>query len=394
MDANRYASTPFGSAGRTPGRYGYTAFFPQPIPRSLDLSPAAVTKMADAEAALGRLAGAGRLLPSPQLLVGPYLRREAVASTRIEGTQASLTDVYDAEANDVPLGPDVEEVINYVLAIETGLERLATLPLSTRLIREMHAVILAGVRGRERQPGEFRTSQNWIGAPGATIETATFVPPPPDTVPSLLDDLEAFVHEEPTLPPLIQAALLHYQFETIHPFLDGNGRLGRLLVVFFLVVRDRLPAPLLYISPYFEERRTAYYEALQGVRERGDIDTWLSMFLDAVSTQAIDAVGRAEQLTDLRERYRIRVQDTTRGSANQLVDIAFEQPVLTSRIVETRLTITRPSALAALRVLADLGILTEAADGPRGQLRWRAHEVLEVLVAERIPKSGPEKNLA
>lgn len=394
MDANRYASTPFGSAGRTPGRYGYTAFFPQPIPRSLDLSPAAVTKMADAEAALGRLAGAGRLLPSPQLLVGPYLRREAVASTRIEGTQASLTEVYDAEANDVPLGPDVEEVINYVLAIETGLERLATLPLSTRLIREMHAVILAGVRGRERQPGEFRTSQNWIGAPGATIETATFVPPPPDTVPSLLDDLEAFVHEEPTLPPLIQAALLHYQFETIHPFLDGNGRLGRLLVVFFLVVRDRLPAPLLYISPYFEERRTAYYEALQGVRERGDIDTWLSMFLDAVSTQAIDAVGRAEQLTDLRERYRIRVQDTTRGSANQLVDIAFEQPVLTSRIVETRLTITRPSALAALRVLADLGILTEAADGPRGQLRWRAHEVLEVLVAERIPKSGPEKNLA
>lgn len=258
----------------------------------------------------------------------------------------------------------------------------------------MHAVILAGVRGRERQPGEFRTTQNWIGAPGATIETSTFVPPPADALPGLLDDLEAFVHEEPTLPPLIQAALLHYQFETIHPFLDGNGRLGRLLVVFFLVIRDRLPAPLLYISPYFEERRTAYYEALQGVRERGDIDTWLSMFLDAVSTQAVDAVGRAEQLTDLRERYRVRVQDTTRGSANQLVDLAFEQPVLTSRIVEKRLTITRPSALSALRDLADLGILTEAADGPRGQLRWRAHEVLEVLVAERNTSTGPEDDSA
>jgi len=325
-----------------------------------------------------------------QLLVGPYLRREAVASTRIEGTQASLTDVYDAEAAELPLGPDVEEVINYVRAIETGLQRLDTLPLSTRLIREMHALILDGVRGRDRQPGEFRVSQNWIGAPGATIETATFVPPPPDALGDLLDDLESFVHEEASLPPLVQAALLHYQFETIHPFLDGNGRLGRLLVVFFLVVRDRLPAPLLYISPYFEERRTAYYDALQGVRERGDIDTWLSMFLDAVATQAIDAVGRAERLTDLREGYRQRVQDATRGSANQLVDLAFEQPVLTARIVERRLDITRPSALAALRTLADLQILTEAADGPRGQLRWRAHDVLRVLVTDGPQPHEPE----
>jgi Fic family protein len=387
VNVDDYASTQFGQARRTPGKHGYAAYFPMAIPRSIELSAENLVRMADAEAALGRLAGAGRLLPNPQLLVGPYLRREAVASTRIEGTQASLTDVYDAEANDLPLGPDVEEVINYVKAIELGLERLETLPLSTRLIRELHALILDGVRGRDRQPGELRTSQNWIGAPGATIETATFVPPPPDALNALLDDLETFVHEEAALPPLIQAALLHYQFETIHPFLDGNGRLGRLLVVFFLVVRDRLPAPLLYISPYFEERRTAYYDALQGVRERGDIDTWLAMFLAAVSTQAIDAVRRAEQLTDLRERYRAQVQDATRGSANQLVDLAFEQPVLTSRIVEQRLDITRPSALSALRTLAELNILTEAADGPRGQLRWRAHEVLRVLIADEPPTS-------
>ena len=382
MDSERYNTTAFGAARRTPGRHGYVAFFPNPIPRSLDLPNSAVTKMADAEAALGRLAGTGRLLPNPQLLVGPYLRREAVASTRIEGAQASLTDVYDAEATNQPLAPDVEEVINYVSAIESGLSRLATLPLSTRLIREMHAIILDGVRGRDRQPGEFRTSQNWIGAPGATIETATFVPPPPNEIGDLLDDLEAFVHEEPTLPPLIQAALIHYQFETIHPFLDGNGRLGRLLVVFFLVIRDRLPAPLLYISPYFEERRDEYYAALQGVRERGELETWLAMFLDAIATQAADAVGRAEQLTDLRERYRTTVQDATRSAANQLVDLAFEQPVLTARLVEQRLDIARPSALAALRTLADLGILSEAADGPRGQLRWRAPEILDVLIAE------------
>lgn len=340
--------------------------------------------MADAEAALGRLAGAGRLLPHPHLLVGPYLRREAVASTRIEGTQASLADVYAAEASDQPLGPDVEEVVNYVRAMETGLQRLKDLPVITRLIREMHAVILAGVRGRERQPGELRTTQNWIGPAGATIETATFVPPPPAQLSDLLTDLERFIHEKPQVPPLVQAALVHSQFETIHPFLDGNGRLGRLLVVFFLVVRDRLPEPLLYLSPYFETRREQYYEALQGVRERGDFDRWLALFLDAVRVQAVDAVVRAERITDLRERYRSEVQAASRGAANQLVDLAFEQPVLTARIAEQRLGISRPAALNALRQLAELGMLTEVPGGSRGQLRWRADSILQVLSSETI----------
>lgn len=382
MDARRYADTDYGLARRTAGRHGYVAYFPRSIPRQVPISPENLLSLADAEAALGRLAGAGRLLPHPQLLVGPYLRREAVASTRIEGTQASLVDVFDAEASDQPLGPDVEEVVNYVRAMETGLERLQTLPVSIRLIREMHAVILAGVRGRHRQPGELRTTQNWIGPVGATIETATFVPPPPDQLSDLLTDLERFIHEEPLLPPLVQAALVHYQFETIHPFLDGNGRLGRLLVVFFLVVRDRLPEPLLYLSPYFELRRERYYAALQGVRERGDLDQWLGLFLDGVRTQALDAVARTERLTDLRESYRIKVQATTRGAANQLVDLAFEQPVLNARVVEERLDISRPAALNALRQLAELGVLTEVHDGPRGQLRWRAQPILEVLTAE------------
>jgi Fic family protein len=382
VEKDRYADTPFGRAAATAGMHGYVAYFPRSIPRSVELTPDNLLRLADAEAALGRLAGAGRLLPDPQLLVGPYLRREAVSSTRIEGTQASLADVFDAEASDLPFGPDVEEVINYVRAMESGLLRLSTLPVSTRLIREMHELILAGVRGRDRQPGELRTTQNWIGVPGATIETATFVPPPPEEVGRLLDDLELFVHEKPRAPPLIQAALLHYQFETIHPFLDGNGRLGRLLVVFFLVVRDRLPEPLLYLSPYFEARRQRYYDALQGVRERGDFDRWLGFFLDAVCVQAADAVARAERITDLRERYRVEVLASTRGAANKVVDLAFEQPVLTARVVERRLSITRPAALKALRHLGDLGVLAEVQAGPRGQLRWRADAVLAALTAD------------
>ena len=208
------------------------------------------------------------------------------------------------------------------------------------------------------------------------------MPPPPGEIDTLLTDLERFVHERPRLPPLVQAALLHYQFETIHPFLDGNGRLGRLLIVFFLVARERLPEPLLYLSPYFETHREEYYGALQAVRERGDLDRWLTLFLDGVCAQAIDAVARAERLTDLRERYRSTVAAATRGIANQVAELAMERPVLTSRVVESRLDVSRPAALKALRQLAALGLLTEAAEGPRGQLRWRAHEVLSVLTDE------------
>ncbi|MDZ7732588.1 MAG: Fic/DOC family N-terminal domain-containing protein [Acidimicrobiia bacterium] len=267
MDPGRYADTPFGRARRTAGPHGYVAYFPKPVPRHVTISDSNLLRLADAEAALGRLGGAGRLLPVPHLLSRPYLRREAVASTRIEGTQASLVELFDAEAGDEPYGADIEEVVNYIEAMETGLRRLETLPAQHVRFGRRTPVILAGVRGRDRQPGELRATQNWIGPAGATIETATFVPPPPDELADLLGDLERFVHEEPALPPLVQAALLHYQFETIHPFLDGNGRLGRLLIVFFLVVRDRLPEPLLYLSPYFEHRRQQYYDVRQSVRQ-------------------------------------------------------------------------------------------------------------------------------
>lgn len=310
----------------------------------------------------------------------PYLRREALSSARIEGTQATLLEVLDAEVSDDVLNPDLEEVVNYILAMRTGLARLETLPLSNRLLREIHEILLQGVRGRERSPGEFRTSQNWIGASHETIQTARFVPPPPDLLGELLTDFELFLHEPGALPLLVKVALAHYQFETIHPFLDGNGRLGRLLIVFYLVWSERLPAPLLYISPYLEARRTEYYDALQTVREAGDFGPWLSMMLRAIETQANDALQRAERLVDLREHYRVEVRNRTRGAANDALEIVFRQPLIHSRIVEKELSISRPSALSALRELEQAGLLTQLeATGPHGQHKWQAPQILNIL---------------
>ena len=268
MDASLYVDGTFGELRLVPG-LGYQAYHSRPLPQSVELAPSTVVCLADAEAALGRLAGAGRLLPNPHLLIRPYLLREALSSARIEGTQASLLGVLEAEAEERQYTPDIEEVLNYVLAMEKGLDRLDRIPLSLRLVREMHAILLSGVRGQERRPGEVRTSQNWIGPPGSTLKTASFVPPPPGEVGRLLSDWEGFVHQNRAIPVLVQSGLLHYQFETIHPFLDGNGRMGRLLIVFHLVIRDRLPQPLLYLSSYFERHRDEYYSKLQGVRERG-----------------------------------------------------------------------------------------------------------------------------
>ncbi|MDF1596284.1 MAG: Fic family protein [Acidimicrobiia bacterium] len=383
MNTERYVQTMYGRVRRVPGK-GYFAYYPNQLPESVDLSPSTVGLLADAEAALGRLAGAGRLLPNPHLLIRPYLLREALASTRIEGTRASLVGVLEAEAGGAAYGPDVEEVVNYVRAMEQGLSRLAELPFSLRLVREMHAILLDGVRGRDRRPGELRTSQNWIGPAGATIETASFVPPPPEELSPLLSNWERFVHENRTIPVLVQSGLVHYQFETIHPFLDGNGRLGRLVIVFHLVLRGRLPSPLLYLSPYFERNRTEYYDMLQAVRERGDLDAWIRFYLQGVETQANDAVARAELLADLRETYRARVMESTRSQAVALVDVLFAHPILTARLVESNVDVRRPTALRMLDQLVDIGILSEMEAGPRRQRRFIASEVMTALDEDTI----------
>jgi Fic family protein len=375
-----YPSDRFGTVERVGGHLVYV---PKPLSHDLALQPATVRELSDAEAALGRLAGTGRLLPNPHLLVRPYLSREAVASTRIEGTRASLDDLFRAEASGLPPDADLEEVLNYLHAMEVGLAALGRAHLSVRFLKEMHAVLLAGVRGRYDKPGELRTEQNWIGRRGGRIEHATFVPPPPDLIGDLLRDWARFAATDGPLPVLVQCGLLHYQFETIHPFLDGNGRLGRILIVFFLIERGRLPSPILYLSSWFESRRRDYYARLQAVRERGEMDAWLQFFLRGIERQATDAVRRAERLVDLREAYRQRVTEAARsGRAVELVDLAFELPVLTARVVEARLGVSRPTALSLLARTAELDVLAEQPAGPRAQRRWVAQGIVDILTAE------------
>jgi len=383
VDADRYMSTVFGEARRTLGRGGYVAYFPRPIPRRLELPGSTVRLLADAEASLGRLAGVGQVLPNSKLLIRPYLLREALSSTRIEGTRATMAEVFEVDAAGEPANADVEEVLNYVAALNWGLAQLAALPLSARLIREIHARLMAGVRGRDRTPGEFRTSQNWIGAASSTIETADFVPPQPEELAALMTNWERFANEEPEMPLLIQDALLHTQFETIHPFLDGNGRLGRLLLVFFLIARGRLSAPMLYLSVYLERERSRYFEALHAVQATGDPVPWMELFLTAVDVEARDAVGRAARIVELQSRYREAAATTATANSLALVDLLFEHPVVTTRLVEDRIGVSRPTALRLLRGLERRGVLSEGEVGVRGQRRYVARELMAVVADER-----------
>ena len=384
MDASLFVAPKWGRAISTGGPAAYAAFIPEPLCRQMQLDAGIVMKLSEADASLGRLAGSGRLLPYPHLLVNAYVTREAVSSSRIEGTQASVTEVFDAAVTGQTKRDDIREVRNYVRALEHGVARLGEgFPLSLRLIREMHAILVQGVRGHEKTPGEFRRSQNWIESPDNRPTTARFVPPPVHDMLQALDNWEKYLHDEsPRLPLLIRCALLHYQFETIHPFLDGNGRLGRLFVVLYLMDKGRLPGALLYLSSYFDQRKSVYYDRLQYVRERGEINEWMLFFLDGVAVQAADAVYRAELLSDLREKYRTLLRGN-RSRASELVDLLFASPVLTVRHAQNELKMSQPGAANLLRLLTKLGILREVGDGPGTRHRWFAEGVLEVLDPER-----------
>jgi Fic family protein len=373
---------------RAPGRLiktasGNAAFVPGPAPRELKLSDSAIQLLDEASNRLGVLQGIGHRLPNPDLMVSPYLRREAVLSSRIEGTQTTLSDVYAAEAEQLSLvaSGDVREVRNYLAAHEYGLKRLGNFPLSLRFIRELHERLMRGVRGAARHPGQFRTYQNFVG--GATEDAATYVGPPVPEMNRCLDDLDRFMNERSTLRPLVQMAVLHYQFEAIHPFGDGNGRVGRLLMSLFLKERGLMPQPLLYLSAFFERNRSAYYDGLMRVSTHGDWDSWIRYVLEAVRVQAEEAAALADALLGLQAHYREVLQGAhSTANALALVDALFVNPIVTAKRVQQILGVSNPTAHSTIRALEEHGILREITNR-RWNRVFRADEIYGTLRGEQ-----------
>jgi Fic family protein len=358
---------------------GYMAFVPDPLPPALVWTPALVRALSDADRAVGRLAGEGGRLPNPHLLIRPFVRREAVLSSRIEGTQATLGELLAAEAGAVvSRSPaDLREVANYVVALEYGIKRLPKLPLSLRLVRELHARLMEGVRGNQPTPGEFRRSQNWIGPPGCSLSNATYVPPPPSEMMNCLGAWEKFLHVS-NLPPLVQVGLVHSQFEAIHPFLDGNGRIGRLLITLFLVERGILPRPLLYLSAFFEATRRDYYDRLLAVTERGEWEAWIEYFLNGVARQAEDALNRAERIHKLLEKWLMAVAGSSSKVPAALVDRLAENPYWTIKRAAQRLGVAYTTAERAVERLEAHGIVTQTTDAKRDRV-YCATAILKIL---------------
>ncbi|MHB9144957.1 MAG: Fic family protein [Symbiobacteriia bacterium] len=358
---------------RQPG--GFQAFIPASLPPRppMRVDGDLLVILSQADRSLGRLDGSIEVLPNPDLFLYMYIRKEAVLSSQIEGTQASLIDVleYEAEALQSGYAHDVFEVMNYVNALNYGVDRLESLPLSLRLIREIHGKLLAGVRGGERNPGEFRKTQNWIGPPGCTLETATFVPPPVPDMRAALANLETFLHQEISMPILIRVGLAHAQFETVHPFLDGNGRMGRLLITLLLVERGVLRRPLLYLSSYFKKNRLEYYDRLQAVRDRGDWEGWLKFFLRGVHEVAQEATEVARNIVNLHEEHRelvIKQMGRGAGKGLMLLEALYQAPVTSVHRVADITHLSFANANALVKQLVALNLLTEVTGRKRNRV--------------------------
>jgi len=365
---------------------GYKAYLTNPLPPAMAFSMALQSQLAKANLSLGRLDGIGRMLPNPYLLINPYLRNEAVLSSKIEGTRSTLTDLFefelsDDENNGTHEDLDVQEVENYVRAMEYGIERLKALPISLRLMRELHEILMQGVRGQNKTPGEFRHSQNWIGPPGCTLNTASFVPPPPEELLDQLGSLENYIHSNPQEPDLIQCAFLHGQFEIIHPFLDGNGRIGRLLITLFLIERNLLSLPLLYLSAYFERNRSEYYERLTNISAKDDWEGWLLYFLQGVEDQANRSVRTANQILALKQTLEESLKEQpSSGLLLKTLDFLFLHPVINVNRLAKKLEVSFQTSNTLILKLEELGVIREIT-GQRRNRRYFFSQLVQ-LIAE------------
>jgi Fic family protein len=368
---------------------GYYAYVPNNLPPDIVASWDLTHKISIADRALSELAGATRTLPNPHLFINSFLRREAVLSSRIEGTQASLSDLFFFEAaGEQQKQSDVQEVINYVKALNYGIKRLNDLPLSIRLLCEIHEKLMSDVRGNESRltPGEVRRSQNWIGKAGSSLMDATYIPPPTDEMKNCLGELEKYFHAESHLPPLVRLALIHYQFEAIHPFLDGNGRVGRLLITLLLIKEELLPQPILYLSAFFERNRERYYELLLAVSQKGVWQEWIEYFLQGVAEESKDAVIRANSVIDLWTTYRQKLQNERHSvSTLTLLDEIIKNPVMTYTKAQNILGVTNRAARQNVDKLVEIGLLKEVTDRERYKI-FVATEIISIL--ERVEETN------
>jgi len=364
-------------SGRVTQIAGYPSFIPNPLPPHIEWNSALIATLSRADHLLGKLSNEGSSLPNPYLFTRPFIAREAVLSSKIEGTQATLTDMLVHEVADQADHKDRQEVQNYINALQYGIQRLNDLPLSLRLIKEMHEILMRGVRGNTAAPGEFRRTQNWIGAPGSTLLTAKFVPPTPDELTPALSAFELFLHDR-TLPPLVHAALCHYQFEAIHPFLDGNGRVGRLLIILLLIEQKLLSAPLLYISAFFEATRTDYYRYLYEVSASGNWYDWLIYVLNGIALQSADALSRTERITALISTWHNMVQSKPSAPVYEVIQRLAANPFVNAKTIAITCNIAFTTAQRIIQELERLEIVTQTTPGKRDRL-YCAKQILAIL---------------
>jgi len=358
---------------------GYNAFVPNPLPPKIEWDNKLVNALSRADHILGKLSREGSKLPNPHLLMRPFIAREAVLSSRIEGTQATLSEVLADEIGiQVDRNPaDLQEVQNYILALEYGLARLKDFPLSLRLIKEMHGKLMQGVRGSHATPGEFRRTQNWIGTAGCTLNSAKFVPPSPDDLVDVLKDFEAFLYDR-SLPPLVHIALCHYQFEAIHPFLDGNGRIGRLLITLLLIEHELLPSPVLYLSAFFEATRQEYYKQLYDVSAHGAWHEWLTYFLNGVAVQSLDVVSRAERINNLVNEWHKKIGGPYSEVAHNIISYLAANPFVTTKNISENFTIAFTTAQRLIKKFESLDIIQQINESKRDRV-YCASQIMAIL---------------